>query len=51
MCSLLRRIRELPMKLIKEGKKTEQVKAAKQWDSVVEELRRRKWGGCIKVIL
>ncbi len=43
MCSrLIRSFRELTRALIQKGKKAEQIKAGKKWDSIVEELRKRK---------
>ena len=42
MLRLLKRLRKFLSLLISRGKKAEQLKAGKKWDSIVEELRKRK---------
>jgi len=41
MKSLFKQLRELISTLINKGKRAEQLKAGKKWDSIVEELRNR----------
>ncbi len=39
---MLTRFREFLTGIMARGEKAEQIKAGKQWDSIVEELRKRK---------
>ncbi len=39
---LFKVLKFIPAKLIARGKRAEQMKAGKKWDSIVEELKRRK---------
>ena len=42
MLDLFKRLKELLISLIEKGKAAEQLKAGKEWDSIVEELKKRK---------
>ena len=42
MFRLLKKLKDLPSLLIEKGKKVEEEKAGKKWDSIVEELKKRK---------
>ena len=42
MLHFLKVLKALPSSLIERGKKEEQIKAGKKWDSIVEELKKRK---------
>ena len=42
MHDLVKLLKELPSLLIERGKKAEKLKAGKEWDAIVEELKNRK---------
>tara|TARA_Y100001968_G_scaffold304507_1_gene319579 strand:+ start:424 stop:552 length:129 start_codon:yes stop_codon:yes gene_type:complete len=42
MCSFIKKIKNLPSLLVKKGKEVERERAGRKWDSIVEELKKRK---------